>query len=512
MDIRTKLVFAFVGVALVSMIALGGFMYWFTNGQLKDSRLDQLNGLAASLKESMEQISAGWEDRVRLIASRTRLRDLLQVEDLQTRPEIKAQIGRILADAQRSVTTVAAIAVYDARGDFVASAGWGTETDIPLRLDSLPPPDAGVMYQRVLTPEHEDLRVAYAAALTGDDESAGDLVGVLEVRLDAQPLVDLTRNREGLGATGETLIAIRDIDGAVRVLRPYQPGRSPEWFEAGLRGPEDPVALAMRGEEIASSEGLVDSQGRAVWAAVRYLPETDWGLVVKIDAEAGRAPAEAYGQYLTDVVISLAALAILLGTIMGIRFANPIQDLAATADRIRAGDLSVRAPVGSQDEVGHLARSFNQMAEELEQQVTLLREFQNYFDYSLDMLCIAGYDGYFKRVNPAFQRVLGWSTEELLSRRFLDFVHPDDLEKTEREIENLAKGKPTISFENRYMCFDGSEKILAWTAHPEPETGLIYAIARDVSALRAEQERWARETEYLKDRLETCEAKLRGDS
>jgi len=271
------------------------------------------------------------------------------------------------------------------------------------------------------------------------------------------------------------------------------------------------VSLAMDGLEGPFADGMLDDHGDPVWTSVRYMPDTDWGLVVKIDAEEGREPADRYRKVLTDVVISLAALAILFGTILGIRFAKPIQELAATTDRIRAGDLSVRARADSPDEVGHLARSFNQMAEELEQQVTLLREFQNYFDYSRDMLCIAGYDGYFKRVNPAFEKVLGWSTEELLNRRFVDFVHPDDMEKTEREIENLAKGEPTISFENRYMCFDGSEKILAWTAHPEPGSGLIYAIARDVTDLRAEQEKAAAEIKDLKERLARAEAGQRGD-
>jgi PAS domain S-box-containing protein len=232
--------------------------------------------------------------------------------------------------------------------------------------------------------------------------------------------------------------------------------------------------------------------------------------VVKIDAETGRAPAEDYQGTLTNVILSLAALAILFGTILGLRFAKPIHELAEAADRIRAGDLSVRAPVSSHDEVGLLARNFNQMAEELEQQVTLLREFQNYFDLSLDMLCIAGTDGFFKRVNPAFERILGWTSEELMARKFLDFVHEDDLKKTQTEISRLAKGLPTISFENRYMCQDGSVKILAWTAHPEPETGLIYAIARDVTDLRDERERVAGKITDLKGRLSDAEEKLRG--
>ncbi len=510
MDIRTKLVLAVVAVALGSMIALGGFMYWFTNRQLKESRLEQLEGLAESFKGGLVQISSGWEDRVRLIASRTQLREILRENNLAGSTEAKARVRQILTDAESAVPTVESLAVYDADGRFVGSAGWGTESDLPEQLPTLLSPEDGVVYEGVLSPDHEQFRVAYAAALTSDGTSRGELVGVLLVRLNARALVRLTHNRDGLGTTGETLIAIRDTDGAVRVLKRDRPGTLPMWDEVGLRGASDPIGLAMEGKEGSYSEGIVDGGGEPVWAAVRYLPEMDWGLVVKIDASEGRSPAIAYRERLSDVIISLAALAILIGTVLGLRFAKPIHELAKTANRIKGGDLSARAPGNSQDEVGLLARNFNQMAEELEQQFTLLREFQNYFDLSLDMLCIASYDGHFKRVNPAFERILGWSTEELLNRKFLEFVHPDDLKKTEEEIARLAQGLPTISFENRYMCLDGTEKRLAWTAHPDADSGLIYAIARDVTDLRRKQQQAEDRIGYLKDRLEKAEAKLRG--
>jgi PAS domain S-box-containing protein len=112
------------------------------------------------------------------------------------------------------------------------------------------------------------------------------------------------------------------------------------------------------------------------------------------------------------------------------------------------------------------------------------------FELSLDLLCTAGLDGYFRRVNPAFERVLGYSTEELTSRPFVDFVHPDDREATLAEVEKLADGLVTIDFENRYRCSDGSYKWLGWRAMPVPEEGLIFAVARDVSAQKEiEQER-----------------------
>lgn len=113
-----------------------------------------------------------------------------------------------------------------------------------------------------------------------------------------------------------------------------------------------------------------------------------------------------------------------------------------------------------------------------------LYDLDRFFNYALDMLCIAGVDGYFKRVNPAFQRALGYTTEELLACPFVELIHPDDRTGTVAEVGKLASGKPTLSFENRYRCKDGSYRDLAWTSHPEPSTGLLYAVARDVTEQR----------------------------
>jgi len=116
-------------------------------------------------------------------------------------------------------------------------------------------------------------------------------------------------------------------------------------------------------------------------------------------------------------------------------------------------------------------------------------ELKRFFSISMDKLCIAGTDGYFKVVNPSWEKVLGYSRQELLSRPYLEFIHPEDREATQDEAAKLAAGHDLISFENRYRCRDGSYRWLHWTATPFLEQGVIYAAARDVTERKqAEQQ------------------------
>ncbi|MBI3159711.1 MAG: PAS domain S-box protein [Chloroflexi bacterium] len=103
------------------------------------------------------------------------------------------------------------------------------------------------------------------------------------------------------------------------------------------------------------------------------------------------------------------------------------------------------------------------------------------WNYSLDMLCIAGFDGYFKQLNPAWEVTLGWSEEELFAQPYLNLVHPDDREATANTASRLIGGRPALSFENRYLCKDGTYKWLAWSSYPLKEEELVFAVARDIT-------------------------------
>ena len=120
--------------------------------------------------------------------------------------------------------------------------------------------------------------------------------------------------------------------------------------------------------------------------------------------------------------------------------------------------------------------------------LTAEQQRDQFFELSLDLLGIAGQDGYFKRLNPAFTEVLGYSMSELLSTPYMELVHPDDREATLEELRRLADGKAVGSFVNRYRCKDGTWKWLSWHTRPFPEEGVLYASARDVTESRRYEE------------------------
>ena len=124
-------------------------------------------------------------------------------------------------------------------------------------------------------------------------------------------------------------------------------------------------------------------------------------------------------------------------------------------------------------------------------------ERDRFFNISLDMLCICGMDGYFKQANPAFETALGYTAKEMLAQPFINFVHPNDIEKTLKEFALIGEGATTINFENRYRCKDGSYKWLSWKAAPYLEDGLVYAMARDVSDRKKAVAELQRTTEEL---------------
>jgi PAS domain S-box-containing protein len=256
------------------------------------------------------------------------------------------------------------------------------------------------------------------------------------------------------GATSEYYVV--DQHGVVAAA----PGIDTESEPVHLPAPFG-AARALAGQE-GSEQIRIDGGNTFVgFSPVRRL---GWAVVYSRSESAALAPAfhlrskyRSVGLYLLLVYLATAALA---------AFLMRRQTQLLAANQVLNVQLEKRIVQG------RLARE----------------ELDRYFTLSIDMLCIAGSDGYFKRVNPAWQRLLGHTTEELLASPRFDFVHPDDRQKTAEQIASLNQGLDTVSFENRYLCKDGSYKWLSWHATPFPEQQLIYAVARDITELKLTQE------------------------
>jgi PAS domain S-box-containing protein len=160
------------------------------------------------------------------------------------------------------------------------------------------------------------------------------------------------------------------------------------------------------------------------------------------------------------------------------------QNVAPLEHRIWHKDGTLRwvknTPVPHFDGSGKLV-SYDGLITNITDRKRMEEERDRFFTLSLDMLCIAGFDGYYKHLNPAWESTLGYAKAELMAEPYLSFVHPEDRDATLAYNRSLIHGERVLAFENRYRCKDGSYKWLLWSACPFPEQQLIYATARDIT-------------------------------
>jgi len=256
-----------------------------------------------------------------------------------------------------------------------------------------------------------------------------------------------------------------------------------------------------------------DKDGGAFVGGLSVVEGTPWAIWVGFPEAVILTPARSAIVRLGFIAIGFVLVAAVLVTMVSARITKPLVDLTHASEAIAAGEYSTQVATDRRDEIGRLGAAFMTMSEQvakarqtleervrkrtasleearglLEQQVDELEkahaDIDHFFALSPEMLCIADMQGRFLRVNDAWREVLGWTAEELTTRPYAEFIHPDDLKATTAESSQLSDGRVTHQFENRYRCKDGSYRLLSWKAAPIVARGLIYAAARDVTERR----------------------------
>jgi PAS domain S-box-containing protein len=140
----------------------------------------------------------------------------------------------------------------------------------------------------------------------------------------------------------------------------------------------------------------------------------------------------------------------------------------------------------------------------VQQRAAEREQYFKFFDSSNDLMCIVGLDGRFRVTNPAWKKLLGYSAEELVQRSFSEFIHPDDLEPTRKEVEKQIAGQYTENLINRYRCKDGSYRWLEWRGTPARD-GVIFGLARDITDRREAEEKIRQSEEFIRNVLDAVD-------
>jgi PAS domain S-box-containing protein len=376
-----------------------------------------------------------------------------------------------------------------------------------------------------------DAYVAILQAIEAAQRERADVATSLATPLDQAALYQM--------AAGSRWATLESAE--LGTFRQNASGRLAADLEAALFTPAGIAVRKVRSEILTSPRVAVADTSLAAWLAasgtrIGDLRQLESGAASDLAAAALRDVQAARAGGFRNLGLSLAVLALVIafGLVVRRSITGPLSEVSDGARTLSGGDLDFDVRYVGRDEIGDVAAAFRDLHVTAGRLVGEIRatnaaiidnrldhradtgafegtwaqllagmndttaafarvhgrrqraehELEGIFNLSLDLLCIVGTDGYFKRVNPAFERTLGYSGAELLSKPLLDFVHPDDRESTQQAHDGAVRGGEITGFENRYIRSDGAERWLQWTARPVPEEGLIYAVARDVTDTR----------------------------
>lgn len=354
--IRLTLFVGFVVVFTAEVLSITGYLY--ARRLMLAGIHNELSVVAADRQGRLLDYIRHQQERVRLIASRSRLRRLIEEHlpvDLAEK-DFLAEAKRILTDAQRTAEVLTAISVADSDGKIIVSTDDRLlGHDVSGDLDFLEG-KRGAHLGQPRSVEEKRYEAYLSAPLTGDE---GQVLGVVMILLDVSPMVAFLSNTTDLGATGEVLVGVQLGSGIHYLFPPRRRGSA-----QNLPMTEAPaMANAIRHQSgFALTRDFADVDVLAAYRGVGY---KDWGLVAKIDAAEAYEPITELRHALFGLGFGSLLIGVGMAYVAARRFSRPILELAGAAEAVAAGDLTARVKVRAANEIGLLGETFNDMTAQL---------------------------------------------------------------------------------------------------------------------------------------------------
>jgi len=466
-SLRRRLPFLIFSLLAILGVAFSWMAYFEVKRGLLTSGSDRIGAAGRQVGELLGQNALGRLAEAKRIADAPEVREAASARQQGLEPEVSESINAFVArNPQISLW------LYDQNGHLVGQLAHGEQAASVPPLQTLKEPFAGV------SPLHVDSGRAFYQTT----------VSIPTVTTNVPPLAYLAVQRP-LGST-QAVTLIERLIGADATLKLGNANGDGTWTALGAPV-EAPPNTRPGGPAIYKR---ADGQSRLGMATL--VPNTPWVVWVEVSEASVLGPAATLLTRMLPIMIGLTVLGALAVYLVGGRVTKPLEEMATAVEAIAAGDFSRRVTPGRGQEVNRLGAAFNVMTEKLADSRSQLEarvherttelefaraELDQFFLLSLDLLCIGGFDGRFRRVNPAWERALGWTSADLAGVLFIELVHPEDRDATELEMKKLGDGQTVMNFENRYRSKDGQYRWLQWNAAPFAELELIYGTAHDVT-------------------------------
>lgn len=362
MKIRTKLALTYLTVSFLALVVIGLSLYSYIEKTLTTDALSHLQSVSTIQTHRIENIIEQNLERIRLVTSRTQLRISLNNFINSGNQLAIEKINLIINDALKSIKSFTVMSILDLEGNVLFSTD-----DDRLKLnyshyEFFPSASRQNNADHFFLDKNNQLKLYLSGPLMFNKK----VIGVLLIESEADIIVNLVRDYSGLRRTGETLLGKKSLDGGhVVYLVPlrFDP-RAALQRSVSMKDQSNAMVKAVSepGQLLTSA---LDYRGQEVLIATNFIPQTHWGLVVKMDKSEAFEPIHTLLRSVFFVTVVLALVIMLVSYSLANIISKPIVALTRVATRINEGDASYRATIKTKDEIGELADIFNQMTNTL---------------------------------------------------------------------------------------------------------------------------------------------------